>query len=81
MKGQMNYENIEEEENILNLGHIKINNKTALMLSHACRTILEKGHIRDRILEPANVEEVWEIANHAIWLNIWIFAWAMHNVA
>lgn len=58
MKGQMNYyKNIEKEENILNLGHMKkTNNKMALMLSYACRTILGKGHIRDRTWN----QEMWK---------------------
>lgn len=49
------------------------------MLSHVYRNILEKEHIRKKIMEPGNVRGVWKTANYSIWLDIRIFAWAVHR--
>lgn len=51
----------------------------AFVLSYAHKNFLGKGHIRDN-LEPEIMEEVWERANHLIWLDIELFAWAVSSV-
>ena len=49
------------------------------MLSHVYRNILEKEHIRKKIMEPGNGRGIWKTANYSIWLDIRIFAWAVHR--
>lgn len=49
---------------------------------HVCwliEIVYEKSN-RDKIMEPGNVGEVWEIANNPVWLGFMIFAWVVHGV-
>lgn len=48
------------------------------VLSYVYRNILEKVDIKNK--EPGNVGGIWETAKYCIWMDIKIFAWAIHTM-